>query len=253
MNHFNHRSVKPYSILNIVFNAASFTNFADNTRSVNVACFKRMNVNFAVFIDKFCTKRAHFFCYKFTKNLSRVSSSSRVILQRILIQKFCTGTVSHNKTVSCCTIMVRSRESLIVHSSCTTSCNNYYFCFCNANFVCFHINKNSTASFTFVIFDDFNCRSKINYSDIVLSVESFIAQSTHDFCSRIVFAGMHTFAASSATMSCYHSSVSFLVKFNTKVIEPFDYRRSFVYKRIYKFWFSVKVTATITVKIVLGW
>ena len=139
-----------------------------------------------------------------------------------------------------------------MHSSGTTSCNNYNFCFCNTEFVCFHINKNSTASFTFVIFDDFNCRSKVYNSDIVLSVESFIAQSTHDFSTRIVFTSVHTFTASSTTVSCNHSTVSFLVKFNTKVVEPFNNRRSFIYQSVNKFRFSVKVTTAVTVKIMLS-
>ena len=63
---------------------------------------------------------------------------------------------------------------------------------------------------------------------------------------------MHTLAACSTTVSCYHCTVWHFIKLNTKVVQPFNYTWSLIYKCVYKLWFSVKVTATKSVKIVLG-
>ena len=62
---------------------------------------------------------------------------------------------------------------------------------------------------------------------------------------------MHSFATGSASMSCNHCAVRHLVKFNAKIIEPFDYRWSLVYQCVYKFRLTVKMTATKSVKVML--
>ena len=62
---------------------------------------------------------------------------------------------------------------------------------------------------------------------------------------------MHSLAACSATVCCYHCSVCFLVEFNSKVIEPLDNRRSLIYKSVNELRLSVKVSASESVKIVL--
>ena len=251
MNHFDHGSIKPYCILNFILNTTSVLYFADNSRSVNVTGFKRMNVYFTVFVNQFCTKRADFFGNQLAQNLCGVCCTGRVILKAVLIQKFCTGTVCQYQTVSGCSVVVRSGESLIVHASGTTGCNNNNLCLCNADFTGFHIHKDCTRSFALVIFNQFDCTGKINYGNAVCTVKGFVAQGTHDFCTGVVLACMHTFAACSATVSGNHSTVSFLVKFNAKVVQPFDNRGSFVYQCVYQFGFSVKVSAAKGIKVVL--
>ena len=56
VNHFDHRGVEPYSILYVVLYTAAVLYFADNAGCVYVACFKRVNVYFAVFVDELCAK-----------------------------------------------------------------------------------------------------------------------------------------------------------------------------------------------------
>ena len=106
MNHFNHRSVKPNRVLNVVLNAAAFANFADNARSVHVAGFKRVNVNLAVLVDELGAQRADFFRYELSKNLSRVSGSCRVVLQAVLVEQLCARAVGDYKAVGCGAVVV---------------------------------------------------------------------------------------------------------------------------------------------------
>ena len=99
MNHFDHRSVKPNRVLNVVLNAAAFANFADNARSVHVASLKRVDVNLAVLVDELGSQRADFFGYELSKDLGRVSGSSRVVLQAVLVKKLGSGAVGDYKAV----------------------------------------------------------------------------------------------------------------------------------------------------------
>ena len=181
MDHFDHWSVEPYCRLNIIFYTASVAYFLDDTRSVNVTSFKRVDVNFTILVDELCTKRANLFCNKLTEDLCWVCSTCRVILERILIKELCTCAVCHNKTVSCCTVVVRCWESLIVHASSSTSCDDYNLCLCNANFTSFNVFKNSTTNFSLVILDEFNCSCKVYNCNLVWAVENFVTECAHDF------------------------------------------------------------------------
>ena len=145
--------------------------------------------------------------------------------------------------------MVGCRESLIMHSSCTTCCDNNSFGSCNRVISCLHVQKNSTCNLSFVIFDQFYSRSKFYNRNS--AVDHFVTQRTHDLCSGIVLCSMHSLSGSSAAVCSYHSSVCIFIEFNTKLIQPFNCIRSFHYQSLYKFWFCSKMSAAKAVQIML--
>ena len=62
---------------------------------------------------------------------------------------------------------------------------------------------------------------------------------------------MHSLSGSTAAVCGNHGSVFCFIKFNTKVIEPFDGIRSFHYQSLYQFWFCSEMSAAKTVQIML--
>ena len=154
---FDHRSVKPYTFQSARnFYATAFFTFTDNTGSIYVTGFKGMDISFSVCIDKLCANGTNLLCYQSTHDLGRINCSCWMVLDRILIKKGSTSPISKYKSVCSCAIMVRCRESLIMHSSCTTCCDYNSFGSCNRIISCFHVKKNCTCNLSFFIFQKFN-------------------------------------------------------------------------------------------------
>ena len=66
----DHRSVKPYTFSSTWnFHATAFLTLADNTGSIYVTGFQRMNISFSVCIYKLCTNGTNLLCYQGTKDL----------------------------------------------------------------------------------------------------------------------------------------------------------------------------------------
>ena len=63
-----------------------------------------------------------------TEDLFRECSTGRVILQGVLLTQRSTHTISQYQTVCGCTVVVGSREALIVHSACTAGSNDNNLC-----------------------------------------------------------------------------------------------------------------------------
>ena len=138
-----------------------------------------------------------------------------------------------------------------MHSSCSSGCNYYDFCTGDFYFFGFHIYKNRTCRIPVFVLYYFNCGSKIYDCNLIRTVKNFIAESAHNFRTGVIFAGVHSFTAGSASVRGYHCTVRLFIEFYTQLIEPFDCLRRFCNKRVYKFGLSVKVPAAESVKIML--
>ena len=103
---------------------------ADDACCRYITGFQRMHECFAVYVYEHCAQRTYFLGYQSTEDLSRVSSSGRMVLNGILIQKRSACTVSKDQTVSGCTVMVGCREVVVVKTSRTTCCDDNGFCLC---------------------------------------------------------------------------------------------------------------------------
>ena len=67
---FDHRSVKPYTFQSTRnFYAAAFFTLADNTGSIYITGFQRMDISFSVCVYKLCTNGTNLLCYQGTKDL----------------------------------------------------------------------------------------------------------------------------------------------------------------------------------------
>ena len=155
----DHRGIQPYSLALRSLNAlvAVVGAFTNNACCGYVTGFQRMHESFAVYVYEHCAKRTYFLSYQSTEDLGRVSSSGRMVLNGILIQKRSTCTVSEDQTVSGCTVMVRGWEVVVVKASCTTSCNDNCFCFCYLILSGLHVLKNSTGNLSLIVFDQLYC------------------------------------------------------------------------------------------------
>ena len=158
MQHFNQRRIEPqrYTIERLHTLAAGST-LADDGRSCHITSFQRMHKDFAFAVYELRTNRAHLFGNQRTINLRRISNTRRMILNCIRINQRCTGTISHNKAVGSSTIMVRSREALIMQASCTTGCHDYAFCAYNLVLLRIKIPQHRTGSFALFVQQQLNC------------------------------------------------------------------------------------------------
>ena len=187
----NHRSIQPYtfqSARNLY--STAFLTLTDNTGSIDVTGFQRVNIGFSVCIYKLRANGTNFLCYQCAKDLGRINGTSWMVLDGILIKKGSTCSVTKYKTICGCAVVVRGRESLIVHSSCSAGCNDNCFCSCNGVIAGFHIKKNSTCSLSFFIFQKFYSGSKFYYRNA--KVQNLVTDSTHDFRSGIILCSMHS-------------------------------------------------------------
>ena len=104
---FDHRRVKPYGFavagVNTFVAVGTFSYYRSRS---NVACFKRMHKYFTVAVYKLCAERTNLFRYKCAEDLLRERCARRVILKRVGIKKLCADSVTENKTVRRCAVMV---------------------------------------------------------------------------------------------------------------------------------------------------
>ena len=116
-----------------------------------------MHKDFALAVYQLRTNRTHLFCNQRTINLRRISNTGRMILDSIRINQRRTGTVSHNKAVGSSTVMVRSREALIMQASCTTGCHDYAFGTYNLVLLRIEIPQHRTGSFALLVEQQLDC------------------------------------------------------------------------------------------------
>ena len=247
----DHRSIQPNALTTRCIYLVATTAFPNNGCSGYVTGFQRVHENFALYVYQLCTQRTYLFGYQCTENLFWESSTRRVILQSVLFPQRSTNTICQYQTVSSCTIVVRSREALIVHSACTASCNDNNLCLCNQNFLGFHVQQNCTCTMTLVIQNQFNCRSEVDNRN--LTVQNFISQCPHDFCTGIVLCSMHSLSGSTTTMCGNHVAILVLIEFNAQLVQPLNAIRSFGYELINEFLVCCEVTAAVSIQKVLCW
>ena len=113
-----------------------------------------------------------------------------MILKGFGIKQRHTDSVTENKTVGCCAIVVRGRKALVMKSSRSACCNNDGFCLCNQIIVCFHVQEDCAGNLTFVILDKFNGRGVFENGN--LTIYDLISYCSHDFGAGVVFAGVHS-------------------------------------------------------------
>ena len=251
VDQLDHWSIQPYSLALWSLNAlvAVVGALADDACCRYITGFQRMHECFAVYVYEHCAQRTYFLGYQSTEDLSRVSSSGRMVLNGILIQKRSACTVSKDQTVSGCTVMVGCREVVVVKTSRTTCCDDNGFCLCYLVLASLHVLENSTCNLSLIVFDQLYCGRELDHRNT--AVDDFITQCSHDLCSRVVTACMHTFSGSSAAVCCYHTAVLIFIKHNAQVFQPGDCIRSFHYELAEQFRSCSKVSAAECIEIML--
>ena len=156
-------------------------------------------------------------------------------------------TISHNKTVCSCTVVVRSWEALVMQATCTTSSHNYSFSTNNNMFIAIVVKQNCACTLASFVQNKFDCRSK--FQNIYTAVLYFVTKNTHDFCTGVVSASVHSFTRSTATVGSNHGTVSFFIEHNAHFVQPINSQRALSYKFFQKFGNIFVVTATKSVKI----
>ena len=84
------------------------------------------------------------------------------------------------------------------------------------------------------------------------AVQHFVPQCPHDFGAGIIFGGVHTLAAGSASVRGNHGAVRLFVKFHTEPVQPQDGIRRFGDQFAQQFGFCRKMPAPESVQIMLG-
>ena len=144
--------------------------------------------------------------------------------------------------------MVRGREALVVHTTCTAGCNDDSLCLGDHKLLGLHVHKYCSRALTVLVKDQLDSCGKVDYGD--LKVEDLITKSSHDLRAGIVLRGVHTLARGSASVSGYHSSVGSLIELDAQLVEPVDGVRSFVYQLIKQLGLCGKVSAAESVDVV---
>ena len=171
------------------------------------------------------TYGTYLLCYQSTKQLSRVSNAGRMVLNGILVQQVCSCTVSQNQTICGCAVVIGGREALVMQTSCAAGCNDHNFCSRDQILICLHILKNRTCYLALLIFDQLNRGSKIYNRNA--AIDDFIAQYTHDLCTRVIGTGMHSLSGSTAAVGGYHGAIRVLIEHNTQIVQPLNGFRCF--------------------------
>ena len=248
MDNFNHRSIEPKSYAVQCFNAfATSSTFTNDGSCGYVAGFQRMHECFAFAINKLSTQGAYFFSYQCTVNLCRIRYAGGMVLDCVFINQGSACTVSHNQTVSSCTVVVRSRETLVMQATCTTSCHDYGFSTNNNMFIAIVVKENSACALACFVQNKFNCRSKFKH--FYAAVLYFVTKNTHNFCTGVVSTSMHSFTRSAATVGSNHGTVGFFIEHYAHFIKPINSKGAFSYQFFKKFRNIFVVTATKSVKV----
>ena len=205
-----------------------------------------MHEHFTVAIHELRTERANFFGNERTENLLRERCARGVILERVRIQKLCARTIAENKTVGRCTVVIGSRESLIVHSARTARCNNHGFCTRNKLFACLHVKEYRTCRISVFIKNKLDCGGEIHNWDA--EVKNLIPQRAHYLRTGIILCRMHSFAGCSSAVSRYHSSVRSLVELNAEFVQPLNRTRSITYQLLEQLALCCKMPSAVCIK-----
>ena len=184
-----------------------------------------MHEGFAFTVYQLGTYGTYLLGYQGTKQLSRVSNTGRVILNGILVQQICSCTVSQNQSICSCAVVIGGREALVMQASCAAGCNNNNLCSCDQVLICLHILENRTCYLALLIFDQLNRGSKIYNRNA--TIDDFIAQYTHDLCTRVIGTGMHSLSGSTAAVGGYHGAIRVLIEHNTQIVQPLNGFRCF--------------------------
>ena len=218
VDHLDHRRVEPDTVssagnVNALVACLALTDYGS---SCDVTRFERVHEGFTFRVDEHSSDRTYLFGNKSSVDLRGISNAGRVILKRVGIEQGSTDTVGEHESVSRCTVVVRGREALIVHTPGTAGGYNDRLCLCNEEVMSFHIHKDSTGCLAVFIKNYFNGRCEINYGNA--AVYDLVAENSHYFGSGVVLCRVHTLSRCSAAVSCYHRSVWLLVKENSEVV-----------------------------------
>ena len=132
VDQIDHRRIQPYALTaGRCVDLLATTALTDNGRCGNVTSLQRIHEYFAVYVNQLCAQRTNLFGNQCAEDLFRECSTGRVILQGVLLTQRSANTISQNQTVCGCTVVVGSREALVVHSACTAGSNDNNLCLCD--------------------------------------------------------------------------------------------------------------------------
>ena len=218
------RSVKPYAVAVLCLHAVALRALADDGSSLDVTGLKRVNEDVAILVDDLRAERTNLLCNERAVDLIRECSARRMILQRVLIEKLCACSVAEDKTISCCAVVVRCREALIMHTARTACSKDDRLRADNDQLHCLHVEEDSACRVAILVLDDFNRGGELDDRD--LTVQNLIAECTHDLHAGVIAACVHSLAGCSAAVCRDHAACLVLIKLATEIVEPLNVLRS---------------------------
>ena len=121
--------------------------------------------------------------------------------------------------------MVGGREVLVVQTSRTAGGDDDGLCTCDHVVAGLHVEENSARYLTLFVLDELNSRGKLNDRDA--AVNNFVAQGTHDLCTGVVLASVHSLSGGAAAVGRDHRAVRRFIKLYAKAGQPLNGLRRF--------------------------
>ena len=209
-----------------------------------------MHERFTIYVDEHCTEGTNLLRYECAVDLCRERNAGRVILNGILIQQRSACTVAEHKAIGRCAVMVGGREVLVVQTSRTAGGDDDGLCTCDHVVAGLHVEENSARYLALFVLDELNSRGKLNDRDA--AVDNFVAQGTHDLCTGVVLAGVHSLSGGAAAVGGDHGAVFGLIEHNAELVQPLDGVRSFHNKAAQQFRAGSEVAAAERVEVMLN-
>ena len=150
----DHRGIQPDRIAERCGDTfVSALALTDDTSCGYVAGLKRMKICDTILVDQLCAEGTDLLGYQSALDLRREGSSGRMILDGILVQQRSTCSVSKDQSVCGRSIVVGSREVLIMKPSCAAGSKDDNLCTSYQIVACLHVQKNSACNLSLRVLD----------------------------------------------------------------------------------------------------
>ncbi len=182
-----------------------------------------MNEDVAVLVDHLGAQRADLLRHQRAVNLIRIGDAGGMILQRVLIQQLCAGTVAEHQSVRRRSVMVGGRESLVMHAARAAGRQNHAFRADDEELQCLHVEQNRAGCISLVILQNLDRGRELKNRDA--AVQHFVPQGPHDLGAGVVLAGVHSLPGRAAAVRRDHVAVLVLVELAAEFVQPEDVLR----------------------------
>ena len=160
------------------------------------------------------------------------------------------SSVSHNQTISGCTIVVCCRESLNVQPAKSTCCKYHSLSLYNIILLCLKVIEYRAPTASLPVKQEFHSRGEL-HNIYTLPVSCLIPYHTHDLRTCHITSRVHPLSTCAPTVSNPESAVWILVKHHAKVFKPVYYKGCIIDECSNKLWLVGKVPTTNNIEVVI--